>query len=276
MKRYRIPAYDEATGRGLIRHVYVRTNRRGESLCCVVANGRKVPREAELAALVLAAAPKTLGVVLNVNTKKGNVILGDQYRTLWGQDFLMDTLCGLEFRLSVPSFYQVNRDQAEVLYAKALEFAALTGEETALDLYCGAGTITLCLAGRARRVIGSEIVPAAIRDAKENAERNGVTNAEFFCGDAADTAAELAAQGLRPDVITVDPPRKGLAPEVAASAAAMGPERIVYVSCDPGTLGRDVKLFAEQGYRAVRAAAVDMFPGTRHVETIVLLQRENS
>ena len=276
MKRYKIPAYDEATGRGLIRHVYVRTNRRGESLCCVVANGRKVPREAELAALVLAAAPKTLGVVLNVNTKKGNVILGDQYRTLWGQDFLMDTLCGLEFRLSVPSFYQVNRDQAEVLYAKALEFAALTGEETALDLYCGAGTITLCLAGRARRVIGSEIVPAAIRDAKENAERNGVTNAEFFCGDAADTAAELAAQGLRPDVITVDPPRKGLAPEVAASAAAMGPERIVYVSCDPGTPGRDVKLFAEQGYRAVRAAAVDMFPGTRHVETIVLLQRENS
>lgn len=273
MKRYKIPAYDEATGRGLIRHVYVRTNRRGESLCCVVANGRKVPREAELAALVLAAAPKTLGVVLNVNTKKGNVILGDQYRTLWGQDFLMDTLCGLEFRLSVPSFYQVNRDQAEVLYAKALEFAALTGEETALDLYCGAGTITLCLAGRARRVIGSEIVPAAIRDAKENAERNGVTNAEFFCGDAADTAAELAAQGLRPDVITVDPPRKGLAPEVAASAAAMGPERIVYVSCDPGTLGRDVKLFAEQGYRAVRAAAVDMFPGTRHVETVVLLSK---
>lgn len=273
MKRYKIPAYDEATGRGLIRHVYVRTNRRGESLCCVVANGRKVPREAELAALVLAAAPKTLGVVLNVNTKKGNVILGDQYRTLWGQDFLMDTLCGLEFRLSAPSFYQVNRDQAEVLYAKALEFAALTGEETALDLYCGAGTITLCLAGRARRVIGSEIVPAAIRDAKENAERNGVTNAEFFCGDAADTAAELAAQGLRPDVITVDPPRKGLAPEVAASAAAMGPERIVYVSCDPGTLGRDVKLFAEQGYRAVRAAAVDMFPGTRHVETVVLLSK---
>ena len=276
MKRYHIPAYDERTGKGLVRHVYVRTNRRGESLCCVVANGRKVPREAELAALVLAAAPKTLGVLLNVNTKKGNVILGDQYRTLWGQDFLMDTLCGMEFRLSVPSFYQVNRDQAEVLYGKALEFAALTGEETALDLYCGAGTITLCLAGRARRAIGAEIVPAAIRDARENAERNGVENVEFFCGDAAETAAELSAQGLRPDVITVDPPRKGLSPEVIASAAAMGPGRIVYVSCDPGTLGRDVKRFAELGYRAVRAAAVDMFPGTRHVETIVLLQRENS
>ena len=186
---------------------------------------------------------------------------------------MMDTLCGLEFKLSVPSFYQVNRDQAEVLYGKALEFAALTGEETALDLYCGAGTITLCLAGRAKRAIGAEIVPAAIRDAEENAARNGVNNAAFFCGDAADTAAMLEAQGLRPDVITVDPPRKGLSPEVSASAAAMGPERIVYVSCDPGTLGRDVKLFAERGYRALRAAAVDMFPGTRHVETVVLMSR---
>ena len=276
MKRYHVPAYDESTGRGLIRHIYVRTNRRGQSLCCVVAAGRKVPREAELAALVLAAAPKTLGVVLNVNTKKGNVILGDQYRTLWGQDFIMDTLCGLEFKLSVPSFYQVNRDQAEVLYGKALEFAALTGEETALDLYCGAGTITLCLAGRAKRAVGAEIVPAAIRDARENARRNGVDNAEFFCGDAAETAAMLEAQGLRPQVVTVDPPRKGLSPEVVASAAAMGPERIVYVSCDPATLGRDVKRFAGYGYRAARAAAVDMFPGTRHVETIILLQKENS
>lgn len=274
MKRYKVPAYDESTGKGLIRHVYVRTNRRGESLCCVVAAGRKVPREAELAALVLSAAPRTVGVVLNVNAKKGNVILGDQYRTIWGQDFIMDTLRGLEFRLSVPSFYQVNRDQAEVLYGKALEFAALAGEETALDLYCGAGTITLCLAGRAKRAIGAEIVPAAIRDARENAERNGVANAEFFRGDAAEIAEEMSVQGLRPDVITVDPPRKGLPPEVIASAAAMGPGRIVYVSCDPATLGRDVKLFAGHGYRAVRAAAVDMFPGTRHIEAVVKLKRE--
>ncbi|MCI9331698.1 MAG: 23S rRNA (uracil(1939)-C(5))-methyltransferase RlmD [Oscillibacter sp.] len=275
MKRYKIPAYDESTGRGLVRHIYVRTNRRGESLCCVVVNGRKVPREAELAALVLAAAPKTLGVVLNVNTKRGNVILGGQYRTLWGQDFLMDTLCGLEFKLSVPSFYQINREQAEVLYDQALEFAALTGEETVLDLYCGAGTITLCLAKRAKRAIGAEIIPAAIRDARENAARNGVVNAEFFCGDAAETAAMLEAEGLRPEVVTVDPPRKGLSPEVIASVAAMKPDRIVYVSCDPGTLGRDVKLFAGEGYRALQAVAVDMFPGTRHIETVVLLSRED-
>ena len=188
----------------------------------------------------------------------------------------MDTLCGLEFKLSMPSFYQVNRDQAEVLYHKALEFAGLTGKETVLDLYCGIGTITLCLAKAAKRVIGAEIVPPAIRDAKENAVRNGIENAEFFCGDAADIAARLEAEGLRPDVVTVDPPRKGLAPEVVASVAAMRPEKVVYVSCDPATLGRDVKLFGQLGYQAVRAAAVDMFPGTAHVETVVLLSHKKA
>lgn len=273
MKRYKVSAYDETTGKGLVRHIYVRVNRKGESLCCVAANGRQVPREPELAAMVLSAAPGTVGVVLNTNTKKGNVILGDKYRTLWGRDFLMDTLCGLEFKLSVPSFYQVNRDQAEALYGKALEYAALTGRETVLDLYCGTGTITLCLARRAGRAIGAEIVPPAIADARENAARNGIENAEFFCGDAADVAAKLEGEGLRPDVVTVDPPRKGLSPEVIASIAAMGPERIVYVSCDPATLGRDVRIFTGFGYQAVRACAVDMFPGTRHVETVCLLEK---
>ena len=276
MRRYKVPPYDETTGKGLVRHIYVRVNAKGESLCCVVANGRQVPREPELAALIRAAAPKTVGVALNTNTRRGNVILGAKYRTLWGQDFLMDRLCGLEFKLSVPSFYQVNREQAEVLYGKALEYAGLTGEETVLDLYCGTGTITLCLARRAKRAIGAEIVAPAIADARENAARNGIGNAEFFCGDASDIAAKLEAEGLRPDVITVDPPRKGLAPEVIASVAGMRPERVVYVSCDPATLGRDVKLFAGFGYRAVRAAAVDMFPGTAHVETVCLLSKLQS
>lgn len=276
MKRYRIAPYDERTGKGLIRHVYVRVNRKGESLCCLVANGRKVPREPELAAYIRAAAPRTAGVVLNTNCKQGNVILGEQYRTIWGQDFLLDTLCDLTFKLSVPSFYQVNRDQAEVLYNKALEFAGLTGQETVLDLYCGTGTITLCLARRAKRVIGAEIVPPAIADARENAQRNGIENVEFFCGDAAAVAAKLEEDGLRPDVITVDPPRKGLSPEVIASVTAMGPARVVYVSCDPATLGRDVKIFRELGYQAVRACAVDMFPGTRHVETVCLLSRDDA
>ena len=273
MRRYKISAYDETTGKGLVRHVCVRVNRKGESLCCVVVNGNKVPREPELAAYVTAAVSHTVGVLLNSNTRRGNVILGDKYRTLFGRNYLMDTLCGLEFKLSMPSFYQVNRDQAEVLYGKALEFAGLTGNETVLDLYCGIGTITLCLAKAAKRVIGAEIVPPAIRDAKENALRNHIENAEFFCGDAADIAAKLESDGLRPDVVTVDPPRKGLAPEVIASVAAMGPEKVVYVSCDPATLGRDVKIFREFGYEAKRAAAVDMFPGTAHVETVVLLSK---
>ncbi|MCI7215613.1 23S rRNA (uracil(1939)-C(5))-methyltransferase RlmD [Dysosmobacter sp.] len=276
MRRYKISAYDETTGKGLVRHVCVRVNRKGESLCCVVVNGNKVPREPELAAYVTAAVPHTVGVLLNSNTHRGNVVLGDKYRTLFGRNYLMDTLCGLEFKLSMPSFYQVNRDQAEVLYGKALEFAGLTGNETVLDLYCGIGTITLCLAKAAKRVIGAEIVPPAIRDAKENALRNQIENAEFFCGDAADIAAKLESDGLRPDVVTVDPPRKGLAPEVIASVAAMGPEKVVYVSCDPATLGRDVKIFREFGYEAKRAAAVDMFPGTAHVETVVLLSRETN
>ena len=213
------------------------------------------------------------GIVLGTNTKKGNVILGDRFRTLWGSDRLEDTLCGKTFRLSVPSFYQVNREMAEVLYDKAVEFAALTGTETVLDLYCGAGTITQVMARHAGRAIGAEIVPEAIEDAKANAKRNGVENVEFFCGDASAVAADFAAKGLRPDVICVDPPRKGLAPEVVRAAAQMAPRRIVYVSCDPATLARDVKLLAAEGYGAVRAAAVDMFPGTAHVETVVLLSK---
>lgn len=271
MRRYGVAPYDERTGKGLVRHVCVRTNGAGQSLCCVVVNGRRAPREPELAALVRSAAPDTAGVLLNTNTAPGNVVLGERYRTVWGDNCLTDTLRGLRFRISMPSFYQVNREQAEVLYGKALEYANLTGGETALDLYCGIGTITLCLAGRAGRVIGAEIVPEAIRDAEANASRNGITNAEFFCGDAAEVAAKLRADGLRPDVVTVDPPRRGLAPEVIASVAEMAPARVVYVSCDPATLARDARRFGELGYTARRAAAVDLFPGTPHVETVVLL-----
>ena len=275
MRRYKVPAYDEATGKGLVRHVYVRVNRKGESLCCVVINGRQAPREPELAAYVCAAVPHTAGVLVNSNTKRGNVILGEKYRTLWGRDYLMDTLCGLEFKLSVPSFYQVNRDQAEALYGKALDYAGLTGRETVLDLYCGIGTISLCLARLAGHVIGAEVVPQAIEDARANALRNGVTNAEFFCGDAGEVAARLAGQGVRPQVICVDPPRRGLAPEVPAVLSSMAPDRIVYVSCDPATLARDVKRLEELGYQAVQAQPVDLFPRTAHVETVLRMERRN-
>lgn len=273
LRRYGVSGYEEHTGRGLVRHVYVRTNSAGESVCCIVANGKRLPKEPELVGLVRDAAPRTVGVALNVNTKPGNRILGSRFRILWGRDTLTETMGGLCFRLSLPSFFQVNRAQAERLYGKALEYAALTGTETALDLYCGIGTITLCLAGQARRVIGAEVTEQAVKDAEQNAERNGIRNAEFVCADASETARRFAEAGLRPDVITLDPPRKGLTPEGIAAVAAMQPERVVYVSCDPGTLGRDVKRFGALGYRAVRAAAVDLFPGTQHVETVVLMTR---
>ena len=273
IRLYNVSCYDERTRQGLLRHLYVRSNGAGESLVCIFANGRELPHEAELVALLREASPRIVGVVLGVNTQPTGAILGKEYRTLWGTDVLTDELCGLTFRLSVPSFYQVNREMAEVLYDKAVEFAALTGTETVLDLYCGAGTITQVMARHAGRVIGAEIVPEAIEDAKANAKRNGVENVEFFCGDASAVAADFAAKGLRPDVICVDPPRKGLAPEVVRAAAQMAPRRIVYVSCDPATLARDVKLFAAEGYGAVRAAAVDMFPGTANVESVVALER---
>lgn len=274
--RFRVEPYNEATGRGLLRHLYVRTSCRGESLACLLVNGSRLPHEQELVDMLRAAAPGVCGVVLGENTRRGNAILGDRYRTLWGRDYLTDTLCGLELRLSVPSFYQVNHDQAQRLYEKALEYAGLTGRELAVDLYCGAGTITQVLARRARHVIGGEIVPEAIRDAEDSARRNGVENVEFLCGDASRLAAELRQRGLRPDVICVDPPRKGLAPDVVEAAASMTPGRIVYVSCDPATLARDVARFAPLGYRPVRACAVDLFPGTAHVETVVLLSRETN
>lgn len=271
MQSCRVAGYDEKTGRGLVRHLYVRSNAAGESLVCVLVNGDKLPKEDRLVTLLRDACPKCTGIVLGTNTKKGNVILGDRYRTLWGSDRLEDTLCGKTFRLSVPSFYQVNRVQAERLYAKAIEFASLTGQETVLDLYCGAGTITLALSDHAKKVLGAEIVPEAIGDARENAARNGVKNAEFFCGDASDVAKKLARENLRPDVITVDPPRKGLAADVVESIAEMQPGRVVYVSCDSATMARDVKRLADLGYTAQRACAVDMFPRADHIETVCQL-----
>ena len=276
MAEYSIPAYNERTFTGLVRHVYVRTNRAGRSLCCLLVNGRGVPREAELVRALRRAEPNLAGIVLGVNEKHNNVILGDSYRTLWGEDFLSDTLCGLTFRLSVPSFYQVNPAQTEVLYGKALEFAGLTGAETVLDLYCGIGTISLVMARKAGMVWGAEVVPQAVDDAIANAQRNHIENARFLCADAGEAARYLEGEGVRPDVVCVDPPRKGLAEDVVDTIADMGPQRVVYVSCDPGTLGRDVKRFAGRGYTLKRAVAVDMFPRTAHVETVVLLSRETN
>ena len=274
MRTFRVPGYDERTGEGLVRHLYVRTSVAGEALVCVVVNGERLPYEEELAEGIRRAWPDTAGVVLNTNKRNTNVILGEQYRTLWGTDRLEDTLCGLRFSLSIPSFYQVNRDQAQRLYGLAIRMAGLTGRETVLDLYCVTGTITLAMAGQAGRAIGAEIVAPAIEDARRNAAANGITNAEFSCGDAGEIAEKLAAEDLRPDVICVDPPRKGLGEDVIAAIDRMAPKRVVYVSCDPATLGRDVKRFAGVGYMLREAVAVDMFPRTAHVETVVSLERQ--
>ncbi len=274
MNKYQISAYEERTQTGLVRHVYLRFNQAGETLCCIIVNGKNIPHPEQLVELLRRADSGLVGVVLNINIKKTNVILGSEYITLWGRDWLEETLCGLSFRLSVPSFFQVNQTQTETLYRRAVELAGLTGRETVLDLYCGIGSIALCMAGRARRVIGAEIVPQAVADAKDNAKRNGIENVEFFCGDAAKIASQLRVEGLRPDVITVDPPRKGLSPEVPEILAEMNPARIVYVSCDPATLARDLRRLEDLGYQAIQVEAVDLFPRTAHVETVVLLSKK--
>ena len=291
MEDFHVPPYEETPRSGLIRHLYVRTNRAGEALCCVVANGSSLPHTQELVRRLRQAVPALAGVVLNQNTRDTNVILGPDYHTLWGRDFLEETLCGMTFRLSVPSFFQINRAQTERLYAQALDFAGLTGTETVLDLYCGIGTISLALAQRAAQVIGAEIVTQAIEDdILRRGKRpilvggtglwlDAVVQGRTFAGGHAGGAvrrelqAQLAREGIRPQVICVDPPRKGLAPEVPAILAGMAPERIVYVSCDPATLARDVKRLAELGYRTVRAQGVDLFPRTAHVETVAELVR---
>jgi len=269
--------YDETSHKGLVRHLYVRNaEATGQVLVCLVVNGTALPREKELVEALQEAVPGLHTVVLNENTRKGNAILGDSFRTLWGEGVIEDVLCGLRFRLSPRSFYQVNRRQAERLYDLAISRAQLTKDDTVLDLYCGTGTITLCLARACGTAIGVEIIPAAIEDAKKNAEENGITNARFFCADAGEAAVQLAQEGVKPDVIVVDPPRKGISQDVIDAMAQMSPRRIVYVSCDPGTLARDVKLLEEIGYHLQSADAVDLFPRCAHVESVVCLSREKT
>ena len=273
-REFRVSAYDEESGRGLLRHIFVRNaEATGEVLVCLVVNGEKLPREKELVDLLRERVPGLRSVALNGNTRKGNAILGERTRILWGADAIEDVLCGLRFRISPKSFYQVNRTQAEILYGKAIAAAGLTGAETVLDLYCGTGTITLCLARHAKEAIGVEVVDAAIEDAKRNAERNGIENARFFCADAGQAAQQLCAEGVRPDVIVVDPPRKGLSADVIDAIEKMAPARVVYVSCDPATLARDVKLLCKENYTLAHAEAVDMFPRCSHVETVALMTK---
>ena len=273
VNHYRITAYDETTGKGLLRHIYVRRGAVSEQvLVCLVLNGRKLPHPEDLIAR-LQAVPGFTTLVLSVNTKPGNTVLGDEEIVLHGPGYIEDTLCGLTFRLSPRSFYQVNHHQAQRLYEAAIAQAGITKDDLVLDLYCGVGTITLCMAKAAGKVIGVEVVEQAVHDARENARRNGIDNAEFFCGDAGKAALELEAKGIRPDVVVVDPPRKGLNADTIEALARMSPRRIVYVSCDPATLARDVALLKERGYALKNAMAADLFPRCSHVESIAVLER---
>lgn len=274
MKDCNISSYDEGNRQGLVRHIYVRSAfGTGELMVCIIAAGDKLPRANELILRLQDTCPEFATLVLNVNKRPGNAILGDKYVTLYGPGYVEDQLMGLKFRLSPGSFYQVNRDQTQRLYAKALEYAQVGENDTVLDLYCGIGTITLSMAAAAGQVIGAEIVASAVENAGENARANGITNSRFILADAGEAAKKLAAEGLRPNVITVDPPRKGLSLDVIEAIQQMEPERVVYVSCDPATLARDLKLLSDRGYEPLKATAVDMFPRCAHVESVCLLTK---
>ena len=274
MTRNGVSAYAEETRTGLVRHIYIRQAAvTGQMMVCLVCTGGKLPAVPALIAAVRAAAPSCVSLAVNIQPDDTNVILGKRGYVLWGEDAIEDELCGLRFRLSPHSFYQVNHAQTERLYRIAAEAAALTGRETVLDLYCGTGTIGLSMARDAAAVIGVEVIPAAVEDACRNAAENGIGNARFLCADAAQAAEQLAREGIRPDVVVLDPPRKGCEEALVATVAAMEPQRVVYVSCDPATLARDVARFAARGYTAKSARAVDLFPRTAHVETVVLLSR---
>jgi len=268
-----IPAYNEETGKGSVRHIFLRTSRDGRAVACVVSARGFGSRTDSLAKALTDACPELTGVVLNINKTRGNTVLAGDFYTLWGSEKMTDTLCGLSFELSPLSFFQINPPQAEKLYKRAVEYASPNGG-LVLDLYCGAGTISLCLAQKADRVIGAEIVAPAVENAKENALRNDINNAEFICADAGEAAQYLLDRGEKPDAVVVDPPRKGLSPQVIECVCGMEPKRVVYVSCDCATMARDLKLFAELGYKLKKGCAVDMFPNTHHVESVVLLERE--
>ena len=281
LEEYKISAYDEKTGEGLLRHIYLRAgNESGELLVTLVVNGRSLPQENLLAARLRDRHPDVVGVLINVNEKDTNVICGEEYRTLSGKDYLTDTLCGVTLKITPASFYQVNHAAAELLYRRARELASLTGDELLLDLYCGAGSIGLSMADAVREVIGIEIVESAVACAKENAKQNGIENASFYTGDATDTrrllarAEEKRGEPIYPDVVILDPPRKGCTEELLDYIAELAPARIVYISCNPDTLARDAAILIQNGYEMGEVTPADLFPCTGHVESVVCLKRQ--
>lgn len=269
-----IPHYEESTGRGLVRHIIGRVGvNTGETMVVFVTNGRKIPQIDLLIQRLQQRIPHLVSIIQNINTKTTNVIFGHETNTLWGKASITDTIGSIKFEISARSFFQVNPVQTEVLYNKALEYTNLTGTETVIDAYCGIGTISLFLAQRAHQVYGVEVVHEAIEDAKKNAALNNITNAKFEVGEAETIIPHWHASGITADVVVVDPPRKGCDEKLLATLADMKPERIVYVSCDPSTLARDLRYLEDNGYRTVEVQPVDMFPHTFHVECCARLER---
>lgn len=276
MQKEHIPAYQEETHTGCVRHVMTRINRKGQLMAVLAINAKKLKHADSLISMLRSNVPEMVSLCISPNEKPGNVILGDSYQVLWGEERLEDVLCGNSFRLSPLSFFQVNAEQTEKLYQTAFDFAALQGCETVADLYCGAGTISMMLAKKAAHVTGVEIVPDAIRDAKENAVLNHVQNIDFICGPSEEVLPDLVKKGMRPDVVVLDPPRKGAEQSVLNAIAACKPKRIVYVSCNPATQARDAKILCESGYQIDRCQPVDMFCQTAGVETVCLLSKIRS
>ncbi|PWW34728.1 23S rRNA (uracil1939-C5)-methyltransferase [Paenibacillus pabuli] len=268
-----ISAYNEETGRGLLRHVVVKKAfRTGEMMLVLVTNGRDIPHKDAWIGSIREAIPHVASICQNVNKKQTNVIFGDETRVLWGRDVIYDYIGDVQFAISARSFYQVNPVQTEVLYGKTVEYAGLSGKETVIDAYCGIGTISLFLAQHADQVYGVEIVPEAIEDARSNAMLNEMKNVKFEVGASEDVIPRWKEQGIEADVIVVDPPRKGCDPRLLDTILEMKPERVVYVSCNPSTLARDLRLLEDGGYRTVEVTPVDMFPHTVHVECCALLE----
>ena len=275
MEKYNIAPYDEATGKGLVRHIFVRYGFfTGELMVCLIINGQDLPHQRELVEK-LCEIPGMTSISLNMNKKRSNVILGDKVKTIWGEDYITDKIGDISYEISPLSFFQVNPKQTWKLYSKALEYADLHGEETVWDLYCGIGTISLFLAQKAKFVHGVEIVPAAIEDAKRNAQINHIENVEFFVGKAEEVLPrEYEKNGVYADVIVVDPPRKGCDEMLLKTILKMQPKRVVYVSCDSATLARDLRFLCDNGYELKKVCGVDQFPQTVHVETVVLLSHK--
>ncbi|MBP1937667.1 23S rRNA (uracil1939-C5)-methyltransferase [Paenibacillus sediminis] len=273
-RRLGITAYDEESGQGLLRHVVVKVGfRTGEMMIVLVTNGERIPQVDAWISAIREEMPKVVSICQNINTKQTNVIFGDTTKVLWGREVIYDYIGDVKFAISARSFYQVNPVQTELLYSKTVEYAALTGKETVIDAYCGIGTISLFLAQHAKQVYGVEIVPEAIEDAKANAELNGMSNVHFETGASEDVIPRWREEGIVPGVIVVDPPRKGCDPKLLDTILAMQPERVVYVSCNPATLARDLRVLEDGGYRTVEVQPVDMFPHTVHVECVVLMSR---